>query len=117
MSVRAKFYVQEVIKRGGPGGEVRLGAATRGARNTEWSQATPSGSMTMQINNPPAFEFFEQLLARNAEFGHYPEVDIEIAVSADNGRDHEFQASPDGHYNAGRCVACGASEEGHRATA
>ncbi len=114
MNVKAKFYVQSVTKSSAEGGQVTLGAAVRGARNTDWAAATPSGTITMHVNNPAAFDFFEALLVRP---GMYPEVDITFAASIDSEGDHAFEASPAGHYNAGRCAACGAMAEAHKATA
>lgn len=56
--VRAKFYVTEV-GRTGYAGKVVLAAVTRGEDNKVWSQATPSGGITLSIKNELAFEQFD----------------------------------------------------------
>lgn len=68
-SVTARFYVDAVTKRAyNPGHvEVVLKAAGRGEQNKTWAQYTPSGTLTMQINNPPAAAFFEQRLGKDIE--------------------------------------------------
>lgn len=53
MSVRAKFFVQEVT-RTTYGGRVRLQAVCRGQDNKEWASATPAGSIEMTIRNDGA---------------------------------------------------------------
>lgn len=58
MSVRAKFYVQSVLKTASSS-EVKLGAVCRGKDNAEWSAATPNGMITMTILNDVAAKFFE----------------------------------------------------------
>jgi len=55
--VRAKFYVSEVALTGW-GCRVTMNAVTRGEDNKEWSAATPSGTLTMQIKNDLAAEQF-----------------------------------------------------------
>lgn len=66
--VVARFYVAKVEKSayGGPGTEpqrsVTLQAATRGEENKSWAQATPSGQITMHINNGAAGAWFEEHL-------------------------------------------------------
>ncbi len=108
MSVRAKFYISEVTQYPGPaGGKVTLGAATRGARNADWASATPSGTIELNINNPAAFDFFVDLLARSKGLGFAPEVDVVLEASADT-EPHAFQEFERAdHYVNGRCVACG----------
>ena len=116
MSVRAKFYVQEVTKQPGVGGRVKLAAASRGARNAQWASATPSGELVMQINNKPALDFFEGLID-GAAAGVYPEVFITIEAATDGypGDGHAFELAdvPEGHYVHGKCAACGSVEEAH----
>lgn len=59
---RARFYVASTEEFGTPdangqcSGKVTLSAVSRGDQNKEWASATPSGTLTMHINNPPAFE-------------------------------------------------------------
>lgn len=48
--IRAKFYVQ-AVKLTSWGTSVELNVVTRGEDNKKWSQATPSGQITMQIKN------------------------------------------------------------------
>ena len=55
--VRAKFYVSEVALTTW-GTRIKLSAVTRGEDNKEWSAATPSGTLTMQIKNDLAAEQF-----------------------------------------------------------
>lgn len=60
MSVRAKFYVQEITRRAyNPDAiDVKLAAVCRGEDNKAWASATPNGSMTMSILNGAASEQF-----------------------------------------------------------
>jgi hypothetical protein len=59
--VRAKFFVSKVENpEGAAAAQVHLGAVCRGVENAIWAQATPSGSITMNVLNTPAFEQFEQ---------------------------------------------------------
>jgi len=61
MSVRAKFFVTRLVNpEGATAAEVGLTPVCRGVENALWSQATPSGSITMHVKNNPAFEQFEQ---------------------------------------------------------
>lgn len=64
MGVRAKFYVRSV-ELFGYSTSVKLGVVTRGEDNKQWSAATPSGELTMNIKNElaaaqftPGDEFF-----------------------------------------------------------
>lgn len=61
MSVVAKFYVSKVdrVEGSSTATQVQLGAVCRGIENAIWSQATPSGSITMGILNEAATEYFE----------------------------------------------------------
>ncbi len=116
MSVRAKFYVASITQRPGVGGgEVTLAATARGARNAMWASATPSGSMTMTINNPAAFDFFAGLVAASRG-GSQPEVFIDITPATDGqvGDGHAFEVAdvPETHYAHGNCAACGMPKEG-----
>lgn len=58
MAVRAKFFVYSVGQTI-HGGSVDLRAVTRGEDNKAWASATPSGSITMTINNELALNFFK----------------------------------------------------------
>jgi hypothetical protein len=70
-NVIARFYVAKVEKfaYGGPGTvsqrSVTLQVATRGEENKTWAQATPSGQITMHINNGAAGEWFEEMLGHD----------------------------------------------------
>lgn len=60
MMVRAKFVCQEVAQFIGPQRKVRLTAATSGVSDEDklfWKY-TPSGELTMHIDNPPASDIF-----------------------------------------------------------
>jgi hypothetical protein len=113
MGVRAKFHIQSIELRPGvgAGGEVKLQAVSRGDRNAEWASATPSGSMTMLIQNEPALAFFTDMLAVSRTTGKYPEVFIDITPSSDGypGDGHAFVESTvsEGHYLHGKCAECG----------
>jgi hypothetical protein len=60
--IRGKMFIQEVKMTAGQpqGGSVTFGVVSRGAENASWAAATPSGSMTLYINNPLAFDFCKQ---------------------------------------------------------
>lgn len=109
MRVRGKFYVAEVKQVAGNAegsGEIVLRAATRGAVNSSWSAATPSGTLTMWVNNPSAFTALRDRLGREC----YLDLDFEVAVPGDG---HEFSPAPEGHYLAGKCVECELPAERH----
>src|SRR4051794_40135924 len=58
--VRAKFFCNGVQNpEGASSAQVTLGAVCRGVENALWAQATPAGSITMNVKNTPAFEQFE----------------------------------------------------------
>lgn len=60
MTVKAKFYVDELVNpEGATAAKVGLNAVCRGVENSLWAQATPCGSITMYVKNDPAFEQFE----------------------------------------------------------
>lgn len=60
MTVRGKFYVDEVTRRAfnTEQATVTLRPVTRGEENREWSAATPSGQIVMGICNEAAARFF-----------------------------------------------------------
>jgi hypothetical protein len=61
MKVRAKFFVNAVEQYAAPAdsGTVKLIANNqKEGDNIDWSKWTPSGSISMMITNPSAFEFF-----------------------------------------------------------
>jgi hypothetical protein len=112
MSVVAKFFVAAVEEYPHQsGGKVTMRAASRGARNAQWASATPSGEFTMQINNQPAFDFFDNMVAATKTGGPPPEVMITIVKAHDGmaGDGHRYEpADPalDGTYYGGKCAAC-----------
>jgi hypothetical protein len=59
--VRAKFTVAEVTKLSPTYGKVKLTPQYDNTipEDVRFAKATPSGSLEMYIDNPPAFEFFE----------------------------------------------------------
>lgn len=60
--MRAKFKVTKVTTFEGGSQEVNLHAVYSGDKNSEdnqFSQATPSGQLTMHISNPAAIGFLE----------------------------------------------------------
>lgn len=112
MSVVAKFFVAAVENYPSQsGGKVTMRACSRGARNSDWASATPSGEFTMQINNQPAFDFFDEMVEATKDGGPPPEVMIHIAKAHDGlpGDGHAYEpADPslDGTYYGGKCAAC-----------
>lgn len=68
-NVRARFYVESVTKSAynPEAREVTLSAAGRGETNKEWAKYTPSGKITMQVNNPSAAAWFDENLGRDLE--------------------------------------------------
>lgn len=68
-NVIARFYVDQITRRAyNPDHvEVVLKAAGRGEQNKTWAQYTPSGTLTMQINNPAAAQTFLENLGRDFE--------------------------------------------------
>lgn len=65
MTVRAKFFVNAIEQYAAPAdsGSVKLVANnSKEGDNKDWSMYTPSGSITMMITNPTAFDFFKQAL-------------------------------------------------------
>lgn len=62
MTVRAKFFVQEITRRAynADACEVKLSAVSRGKDNKEWAAATPIGNISMSIlNGSAAAQFLE----------------------------------------------------------
>lgn len=67
MTVTARFYVERIERHAyNPShATVHLQAAGRGEQNKAWSQATPSGTVTMQVNNPAAADWFAARLGQD----------------------------------------------------
>jgi hypothetical protein len=79
MTVRAKFFVQEIAQTTW-GGRVKLQVVSRGNDNKEWASATPSGSIEMTIRNDLALD---QFIAPGEEFF----VDFTPAPKGQEGMD------------------------------
>lgn len=61
MIIRAKFYVSNLVAgEGSTASQVSMHPVCRGVENSLWAQATPSGSIMMNVKNDGAFEQFEQ---------------------------------------------------------
>lgn len=86
MTVRAKFYVDSMTYRPGNqgGAEVVLRPVTRGEANKDWSKYTPSGELRMQVLNPAATEWFQNVMWRGQTEGKYPEVYLTFEVAEDD---------------------------------
>ena len=84
MGVRAKFYVHS-ITRFSSGGSVQMHPVVRGEENKSWSQATPSGQLTMSILNDKALAVFEEALNRGRAGEIKPEfyLDFTEAFASD----------------------------------
>jgi len=111
--VAARFYVAEVTGTAyGPkgGGRVKLQAVSRGDQNKDWAAATPSGTIEMQINNPPAFRWFAGLLSED--------IDLTFTAATRHEPDdgHPFReslADPTTAYGPPNCGDCGWPEGKH----
>lgn len=108
--VRAKFYVAGVNLQTW-GATIVLQAVSRGARNADWSSATPSGKIELTVTNPAAIEQYVRALKHRGgpeffvDFTHAP-----LAWPEDG---HRFVATPEGHYNYPRCAECACPEDEH----
>jgi len=74
--VRAKFTVEKVAKTRYGGTELTLSPQydDKIPEDRRFAKATPSGSLQMYIDNPPAAEFFEIGKAYYLDFSPVPEV-------------------------------------------
>lgn len=107
--IRAKFYVAEITKYpGGDNAKIVCRAVTRGAVNRSFASATPSGELILQVSNPDAVKVYEGWMTGKREF--YLD---HIEYTPEPGDGHAFVPTPDGHYNAGRCVECGGAKSDH----
>lgn len=87
MAVKARMYVSKIEKFAYNPDHltVQLTAVSRGEENKSWAAATPSGSVTLTINNPKAAAWFEERLAK----------DVVITFeSTDDTREHQTPYSP-----------------------
>lgn len=100
MTVRAKFFVSSTTPAAGAtAAVVTLGAVCRGVENAMWSQATPSGQITMTVKNDPAFEQFEQ--------GEEYEVTFRKVAKPEPGDGHQIVEAVNMHGGI-VCEFCGA---------
>lgn len=114
MSVKAKFYVTGAEHAPGADpehmqGSVKLQAVCRGASNAQWASATPSGSLQMYINNPPAFRWFHDRIGK--------EISLTLEDALTDPATHEF-VEPDpiakqSSWMADTCGECGHPREAH----
>lgn len=61
--VVAKFYVRKVTptpEGSSTAAQIEMGAVCRGIENAVWSQATPGGSISMNVLNAAATPYFEE---------------------------------------------------------
>jgi hypothetical protein len=67
MAVVARFYVSQVTRYAyNPAqAQVTLNAVSRGPENKAWAAATPSGTITLNINNGAAGEWFADRLGKD----------------------------------------------------
>lgn len=80
MNVRAKFRVTEVkkslyVSSTEKPAEVVVLSAAMGDENKQWAKYTPSGQISMQIDNPAALEQFEIGKFFYVDFTDAPEKD------------------------------------------
>lgn len=100
MTIRAKFYVSTLVNsEGATAAQVQLHAVCRGIENAMWAQATPSGTISMNVKNDAAFEQFEQ----GAEY----EVTFRKVARPTPGDGHEIVQATTMH-GAIVCETCGA---------
>lgn len=61
MAISARFFVSEVTKFAGRDdqGTVKLRPSYANGANKEWATATPSGEITLSVNDPDAFAEFD----------------------------------------------------------
>lgn len=117
MSARAKFYVQSVSATAGSPttdrGSIVLKPVSRGAANAMWASATPSGEMTMFVDNPAGWQWFRDRIGKELyiDFSDVPESALDPAQHAYLPPPDEIQESS---YSFGKCVECGQPEEAHQ---
>lgn len=66
MPVRARMFVQTVSHHAGETATVQLAAVSRGKENTEWSQYTPGGNVSLSLSRKAsgALAFFKERLGK-----------------------------------------------------
>ena len=114
---RAKFYVSGLTLLPGKDAGIRvdLQAVSRGDRNNSWSAYTPSGSLSMTIQNPPAVQWWEDFMRAARATGKQPELFIDIYPSTDGwpGDGHVFRLAEPSHTGYGKdtCGECGQAKD------
>ena len=118
LHTRAKFYVSslELLPGQDAGVRVNLQAVARGDRNADWATATPSGSLTMTVNNPVAAAAWEDFMQAARRTGKQPELFLDIVPSDDGwpGDGHTFRPGTgrDGTvYAPSYCGECGMTKD------
>lgn len=113
--VQARFYVAEITQSayGPPGAaSVKLQAVSRGDQNKDWASATPSGTITMTINNPPAAKYFADALGKDVAVT-FRLVDV---ATPEDGHAYRPSEAPAGSvYSAPNCGECGRPQDMHSA--
>lgn len=109
MTVAARFFVSS-IRRPEPessqGTAISLGAVCRGAANSEWSSATPVGSISMTVRNESAIAQFEQ--------GEEYEVTFRKVEKPVEGDGHSVQAFKASYATTWSCGVCGFYADGQQ---
>lgn len=113
MPIAARFYVAKITTSAyGPKGAaaVELQAVSRGDQNKDWASATPSGTITMQINNAPAAQWFADRLGDDIAVL----FDAVAVAHPEDGHAYRVSEAPPGSvYSAPNCGECGKPEEPH----
>lgn len=113
MGVQARFYVAELTRQAyNPKHlSVKLQAVSRGDQNKDWAEATPSGQVTMTINNDPAAQWFADRLGQDVT------ITFEDAVAhtpADGHPYRESLAQAGTAYGPPYCGDCARPESEHQ---
>lgn len=111
--VDAMFYVSkfEMTAYGPKGsGKVTLQAVSRGDQNKHWSEATPGGTIEMNINNPPAAKFFVDHLGDDISITFRP---ARRFTPGDGHPFRESQAQEGTAYGPPYCGDCARPREEH----
>jgi hypothetical protein len=104
--ILARFYVSEVtVSAHAPEGaaQVKLQAVSRGDQNRQWASATPSGQITMTINNEPAASYFRDRLGRDIEVAF---KEVPVHTPGDGHPYRPSEAPPGTYYSAPKCGDC-----------
>lgn len=111
-SVVARFYIATVTRHAynKEQREVVCQAVSRGDHNSHWAKATPSGTLNLSINNPPAGQWFDDHLGEEVEL-----LMTLVPKHIEPTDGHPFRVAnvDSSHYNAGKCGECSYSEEYH----